>query len=129
VQSVEAATLSDEEIELNVSVKPAASAVPVSLPKLEPAFHAAPRELELKFTTDSSGLAFAFASPLLEPSAPDARGRALTSVYFDTPAGDLKSQGMVLRVRRAGRCAPVMTLKWKPAATEGLFSRAMRDFR
>jgi hypothetical protein len=113
VQSVNGACLSAQDIEMNLSVDPTSCGIPNSERNVEPASNTTSRELELKFTTDSSGLALAFASPLLQSSVPDAPGRALASVYFDTPTGDLKKQGMVLRVRRAGRSAPVMTLKLK----------------
>lgn len=129
MQSVDGACLLAQDIETDLVTDPIPSDIPAAERNAGLASHAASRELELKFTTDSSGLASAFASPLLQSSAPDAPGRALVSVYFDTPAGDLKKQGMILRVRRAGRSAPVMTLKWKPAETEGLFSRGEIEVR
>ncbi len=81
-----------------------------------------PREVEIKFITDPDGLAATLASPFLR-AAVATPGRKLTSVYFDTPEWDLHKNRMALRVRRAGRGAPVMTLKWPPEGGEGVFVR------
>jgi hypothetical protein len=59
------------------------------------------RELEIKFKTDAAGLKLAHGSELLSTDAADAPRRTLRSVYFDTPAGDLRKQRMVLRVHVA----------------------------
>ena len=61
------------------------------------------RELEIKFKTDAAGLKLALRSELLATYAADAPRRTLRSVYFDTPAGDLRKQRMVLRVRKVRR--------------------------
>ena len=81
-----------------------------------------PREVEIKFAANAEGLAAALASPLLsgDESAP---GRQLTSIYFDTPGWDLQNSRMALRVRSTDRGAPIMTLKWQPETTEGVFVR------
>ncbi len=129
MQSVEVEeALADGDLSLNAPVDPATCAAHAPH-SLEPANVAPPRELELKFSTDKAGLALALASPLLSLSGPDAPSRSLVSVYFDTPSQDLKKHGMILRVRRAGRSGPVMTLKWSPAETEGVFSRGEIEVR
>ena len=86
-----------------------------------------PREVEIKFIADAAGLASALASPLLSGEA--APGRKLTSVYFDTPDWVLHRNRIALRVRRSGRAAPVMTLKWPADAAEGVFARGEIEFR
>lgn len=81
------------------------------------------REVEIKFIADSAGLAAALASPLLRAHAAATPARKLTTIYFDTPDADLQKRRIALRVRRDGRKAPVMALKWAPEAGEGAFSR------
>jgi inorganic triphosphatase YgiF len=81
------------------------------------------REIEIKLITSPEGLAAALGSPLLRAAANAPAGRKLASVYFDTPQGDLRSNRMSLRVRRSGRSAPVMTLKWPVDPGEGAFAR------
>jgi inorganic triphosphatase YgiF len=117
---------------MNLTVDPTSTAASFGVAaaqNLQPSIDSAARELEIKFATDSTGLALASASALLQPQTPDAPPKNLISVYFDTAAGDLKAQGLVLRVRRTGRSAPVMTLKWKPEEEEGLFSRGEIEIR
>ncbi len=87
---------------------------------------AAPREIEIKFIADAAGLAGALASPLLSGEATPSR--KLTSVYFDTPDWVLHRNRIALRVRRSGRAAPVMTLKWPAEAMEGVFARGEIEF-
>jgi inorganic triphosphatase YgiF len=87
----------------------------------------APREVEIKFSADPAGLAAALASPLLA-SDDKTPGRKLTSIYFDTPDWILHRNRIALRVRRAGRAAPVMTLKWQAEASEGVFARGEIEF-
>ncbi len=81
------------------------------------------REVEVKFVTDAEGFRAALASPLLQAAGAASSARKLTTIYFDTADLDLQQRRIALRVRRDGRKAPVMTLKWTPAASEGLFSR------
>ena len=81
------------------------------------------REVEVKFVTDAEGFRAALASPLLHAAGAASSARKLTTIYFDTADSDLQQRRIALRVRRDGRKAPVMTLKWTPAASEGLFSR------
>ncbi|MGO9941613.1 MAG: CHAD domain-containing protein [Rhodoblastus sp.] len=85
-----------------------------------------PREIEIKFIADAAGLASALASPLLSGEA--APSRKLTSVYFDTPDWVLHRNRIALRVRRSGRAAPMMTLKWPAEAMEGVFARGEIEF-
>lgn len=81
------------------------------------------REIEIKLVTQPEGLAAALASPLLRAGATSSPGRKLASVYFDTPQGDLRRNRMALRVRRSGRGAHVMTVKWPVDPGEGAFAR------
>jgi triphosphatase len=80
------------------------------------------REIELKFTLGAAAFAAALEAPLLRRDGDKGIARKLVSVYYDTPDWDLLRQKTALRVRRAGRNPPVMTLKWRPDA-ESLFSR------
>src|SRR3984893_14052073 len=86
------------------------------------------RELEIKFKTDAAGLKLALRSELLTTYAADAPRRTLRSVYFDTPAGDLRKQRMVLRVRKV-RGTHFMGLKWARPLAEGPFSRSEMEVR
>jgi inorganic triphosphatase YgiF len=88
---------------------------------------ASSREVEIKFSADPAGLAAALASPLLS-SIGATPGRKLTSVYFDTPDWILHRNRIALRVRRSGRAAPVMTLKWQAEASQGVFARGEIEF-
>ena len=81
------------------------------------------REVEVKFMTDAKGFKAALASPLFHSTGAASPARKLTTIYFDTAESDLQQRRIALRVRRDGRKAPVMTLKWIPAASEGPFSR------
>jgi len=81
------------------------------------------REVEVKFVTDAAGFAAALASPLFPSTGAASPARKLTTIYFDTAESDLQQRRIALRIRRDGRKAPVMTLKWIPAASEGPFSR------
>ncbi len=114
---------------MNLTVDPNTPGVAAAAPNLQPAIDAALRELEIKFACDPAGLALARASLLLQTATPDGPAKNLISVYFDTPSGDLKAQGLVLRVRRAGRSAPSMTLKWRPSEAEGPFARGEIEVR
>ncbi len=88
------------------------------------------RELEIKFSTDSPGLKAAFESPALGgvpgkgPSA-----RSLVSTYFDTPDRTLNKRGIALRVRRSGRSAPIVGVKWLPLSHNDVFSRGELEAR
>src|SRR3984893_16987263 len=86
------------------------------------------RELEIKFKTDAAGLKLAHGSELLSTDAADAPRRTLRSVYFDTPAGGLRKQRMVLRVRKV-RGTHFMGLKWARPLAEGPFSRSEMEVR
>jgi len=66
------------------------------IPRVEPVKLPTGREQEIKFKTDAAGLKLALRLELLSTGAADAPMRTLRSVYFDTPAGDLRKQRMVL---------------------------------
>jgi triphosphatase len=80
------------------------------------------QEFEIKFETDATGLAKALESPYLSVDVPDRPRRSLSAVYFDTAGGDLRKNGITLRLRKAqGRC--IMTVKWADALAAGPFAR------
>src|ERR1700730_15265457 len=82
----------------------------------------------VKCKTDAAGLKLALRSELLAIETADAPRRTLRSVYFDTPAGDLRKQRMVLRVRKVRR-THIMGLKWARPLAEGPFSRSEIEVR
>jgi triphosphatase len=92
------------------------------------AARAAPHEVEVKFAADADGLAAALVSPLLKTEGASP-AKKLVSVYFDTPDWALKKHKIALRVRRAGRAAPVMTLKWPLQAAGDIFTRGEIEIR
>ena len=96
-------------------------------PEARPA-QAAPTEVEVKFAADGAGFSAALASPLLGGEGPT-HPRKLVSIYFDTPGWDLKKRKMALRVRRSGRGAPVMTLKWPLQTAGDVFARGEIEVR
>jgi triphosphatase len=111
-------------IETQAATAPPTELKPVSATPADSAQH----EVEIKFAADAAGFAAALASPLLRVQKPGP-ARKLVSIYFDTPDWALKKRKMALRVRRNGRAAPVMTLKW-PAQTRGdVFSRGEIEVR
>src|SRR3977135_4284589 len=97
------------------------------IPRIEPIKLPTGRELEIKFKTDAAGLKLAHGSELLSTDAADAPRRTLRSVYFDTPAGDLRKQRMVLRVRKVCR-THIMGLKWTRPLAEVPFPAAKSRF-
>ncbi len=86
------------------------------------------RELEIKFSTDSPGLKAAFESPLLG-GAPGkgVSARNLVSTYYDTLDRTLNKRRIALRVRRWGRAAPLIGVKW-PSHSDA-FSRGEFEAR
>ena len=91
-------------------------------PCVEPVKLPTGRELEIKFRTDAAGLKLALRSELLSTDAPDTPRRTVRSVYFDTPAGDLRNQRMFLRARKV-RSTHIMGLKGARPLAEAPFSR------
>jgi triphosphatase len=88
------------------------------------------RELEIKLSTDSPGLQAAFESPALGGApgkGPGARG--LVSTYFDTQDRTLNKRRIALRVRRSGRAAPLIGVKWPPNSNSDTFSRGEIEAR
>jgi triphosphatase len=99
-----------------------------STPRVEPVELPTGRELEVTFKTDAAGLKLALRSELLSTDTADAPRRTLRSVYFDTPAGDLRKQRMVLRVRKV-RGTHIMGLKGARPLAEAPFSRREMEVR
>ena len=102
--------------------------VTLPTPRVEPAELPTGRELEVKFKTDAAGLKLALRSELLAIETADAPRRTLRSVYFDTPAGDLRKQRMVLRVRKV-RSTHIMGLKGATPLADAPFSRRETEVR
>jgi len=97
--------------------------VTLPTPRVEPVEPPTGRELEVKFKTDAAGLKLALRSELLAIETADAPRRTLRSVYFDTSAGDLRKQRMVLRVRKV-RNTHIMGLKGARPLADVPFSRS-----
>ena len=97
-------------------------------PRVEPVELPAGRELEVKFKTDAAGLKLALRSELLAIETADGPRRTLRSVYFDTPAGDLRKQRMVLRVRKV-RSTHIMGLKGAMPLADAPFSGRETEVR
>jgi inorganic triphosphatase YgiF len=96
--------------------------------RVEPVELPTGRELEVKFKTDAAGLKLALRSELLAIEPADAPRRTLRSVYFDTPAGDLRKQRMVLRVRKV-RSKHIMGVKGARPLADAPFSRSETEVR
>lgn len=82
----------------------------------------APREVEVKFRADQFAIEQLLSSSALK-GIPISSPKDFVSVYFDTKEKHLQAQGIALRIRRKGKAAPVMTLKWDGSANDGPFSR------
>ena len=82
------------------------------------------REVELKLSIPPDRLAGVMQSSRLKPpGAHRAVTRALRNVYYDTPRLSLREQGIVLRVRQAGR-RYLQTVKSGTSDAAGLFRRS-----
>jgi inorganic triphosphatase YgiF len=109
----------------------------VASPERPPALQAAkdvavtnapPREVEIKFRADQVAVQKLLSSPVLKGAAVSSP-KELVSTYFDTAEKHLQAQGIALRVRKTGRAAPVMTLKWDGPDAAGPFSRGEVEVR
>ena len=87
------------------------------------------REFEIKFSTDTAGLLAAWNCRPLAGSNTPPTSHTLHSTYYDTAHGDLKRQGMTLRLRRSGRATPMMAFKWNAPVAEGPFARGEIEVR
>jgi inorganic triphosphatase YgiF len=88
------------------------------------------RELEIKFSTDSPGLKAAFESPVLGGvPGKGVSARSLISTYFDTLDRSLNKRRIALRVRRSGRAAPLIGVKWPPTSHSEAFIRGELEVR
>lgn len=87
-----------------------------------------PREVEVKFRADAAVFEAVRAALLLQGAA-FGPPRELVSTYFDTPARDLRRHGHTLRVRRKGRGAAVLGVKWISDAADDHFSRGEVEVR
>jgi inorganic triphosphatase YgiF len=80
-----------------------------------------PREIELKFALEQANVRGLKRHPLLRRSSKPAK--RTHSIYFDTPDGKLRKQGVTLRVRQSGDVF-VQTVKQAAPGSAGLFDRA-----
>jgi inorganic triphosphatase YgiF len=79
-------------------------------------------EIEVKFSTDVLGLNSALVSPLFASVSPPKKLK-LRTIYFDTPSGDLRKNGFILRIRKNGRAGPVLGLKSASSTIDSPFAR------
>jgi triphosphatase len=79
-------------------------------------------EIEVKFMTNAEGLRRAAALPLLGFAA-EAPWLNLHSIYFDTPANDLRNSGIILRLRKKVGNGAVLCVKYAGSALDGPFRR------
>jgi triphosphatase len=80
------------------------------------------REIELKFLVSEVDFKAIQHSALLGSPEGSSGAQRLHSIYFDTDAGDLRRQRIILRIRRL-RNGRVLTLKWPGRAGGGTFER------
>src|SRR3954468_23887447 len=76
------------------------------------------QEVEVKFRTDSLGLKRVLSAPLFG-AADIMKSQSLRSIYFDTRDGDVRKNGLVLRLRKKGRTPVSLCLKWTDPNSDG----------
>ena len=79
-------------------------------------------EIEVKFSTDLLGLNRSMVSPLFV-SASSPKKRKLRTIYFDSPSGDLRKNGLILRIRKNGRAGLVLGVKSASSTADSPFAR------
>jgi triphosphatase len=85
-------------------------------------------EIEVKFSTDVLGLNSAMVSPLFASAFPPKKQK-LRTIYFDSPSGDLRNNGFILRIRKNGRAGPVLGVKSASSAVDSPFARTEIEVR
>ena len=86
------------------------------------------REIEVKFTSDPAEWERIKNSQILTPVT-EMRTQNLRTIYFDTPADDLRKNGIVLRIRKKNRAAAVLGFKSAGRNAEGSFARKEVEVR
>ncbi len=86
------------------------------------------REVEIKFRADPATIRAVLDAPQLAGITVGPE-RDIVSIYFDTPSRELKRNGLTLRLRRKGRAAPVLGVKWDEETTENAFTRGEVEVR
>jgi triphosphatase len=79
-------------------------------------------ETEIKFATDSAGLALALNTPLFASASPF-QLHNLRSIYFDTSSGDLRKRKIILRIRESAQNRNALCFKYNSIANDNLFQR------
>jgi len=79
-------------------------------------------EIEVKFSTDLLGLNRSMVSPLFI-SASSPKKQKLRTIYFDSPSGDLRNNGFILRIRKNGRAGPLLGVKSASSTAGSPFAR------
>jgi inorganic triphosphatase YgiF len=84
--------------------------------------------VEIKFRADPATISAVLDAPLLSGVTVSPE-REIISTYFDTQSRELKRNGLTLRLRRKGRAAPVLGVKWTAETTEDAFTRGEIEVR
>jgi len=80
------------------------------------------QEIEIKFRLEKDAAENVLKFHLFK-DATISPGRELVSIYYDTAEGDLQRHAIALRIRKKGRGAAVMGVKWGVDVSAGVFAR------
>ncbi len=80
------------------------------------------QEIEIKFRLEKAAVENVLKFRLFK-DATISPGRELVSIYYDTAERDLQRRAIALRIRKKGRAAAVIGVKWGVNASAGVFAR------